>query len=159
MTICCRIFVGIVYGLLMRSWRCSFVFLFSFSRISILIHGIVERSGIRVNIMAWVDSSLMCRSWMCWRIWRRRWRFDTWPLSSILAPPFTYFCENIFETNDNTLTSKCEFLNLESATYFHIPSARAAGTSMRLSKRLSTLTQFLWTTRKPGAIPPQWRSL
>ena len=38
---------------------------------------------------------------------------------------------------------------------WHHLGARALGTSIRFSKRLSTLIQFLWTTRNPGSSSPQ----
>ena len=162
LAVCGWIFVGIVNGLLLRSW-CRF-FLFSFVGISIMVYGIVIGSGIRVDAMAWVTSSLMCRSWMCWRIWRRVGRFDTWSLSSILAPSFTYFVKTFLMLFQNHTEFKVEIQFQRSIIWmwtilWYLPSARAAGTSMRLSNRLSTLTQFLCTTRNPVAIPPQWRSL
>ena len=38
---------------------------------------------------------------------------------------------------------------------WHHLGARALGTSIRFSKRLSTLIQFLWTTLNPGSSSPQ----
>ena len=86
---CGWIFVGIVYGLLMRSCCCSFLFMLLFLRIFITIYGIIVESGFRFNIMAWIDSSMMCRSGMSWRIGGGSRRFDTWSFSSVLAPTFT----------------------------------------------------------------------